>query len=728
MTPRLSRAASVAGLLVAALVLDADACGPFFPNRLLTDADRELTSVPVGIFADEVARILPAVPGGPSAVVATSRVDVFAVDLRIDQTEAADLADLQEALGASRWPAFVERRVLDRYRPVRAALSSRARDAGKGSDTLSPAAACETNRPGATEPPSIPSGLPWEFAEYARGALRLRAGDVAGARKAWARLLNAPAARRPYRSTWAAYMLARTTPDTDRDAALAAYRRVRSLAAEGFRDTLGLAAASLGWEARVELRSGEMRRAIQLYAEHAATGDPTALVSLSQSAALALNRSAAELSGLVRDPLCRGVMAALIVASGPSPWDDADRGAERGIRFLNAVEAAGMTDVGGADRLAWVAYRAGRFEEAERWLSRAAPDGELVRWLRAKLLLRRGLVNEAAAELHALVSRTPAAPPIPEPSELDLGLIWDGMPLDLRTEPAGRRVRGELGVLCLGRQQFSEALDLLLRGGYWDDAAYVAERVMPTGDLRAYVDASWPEGLSESGPKRTLADEGPAVAHSDAIRLRHLLGRRMVREGLGVAARPYFPAGLRESLGSYLISLAAGSDATRPAGERATALFRAARLARYDGLELMGTELEPDWYIHGGALQQSGISTTRAGADRSRLAPTSSDELKAIADTAPAPNTRFHYRYVAAQLAWSAAGLMPDQSPATALTLWEAGGWLQNRDPQASDRFYKALVRRCGHTPLGVLAERLRWFPTAKQAAEAGILPATDDR
>jgi hypothetical protein len=55
--------------------------------------------------------------------------------------------------------------------------------------------------------------------------------------------------------------------------------------------------------------------------------------------------------------------------------------------------------------------------------------------------------------------------------------------------------------------------------------------------------------------------------------------------------------------------------------------------------------------------------------------------------------------------------------------LCEAGGWLQNRDPRAADRFYKALVRRCGRTPLGALADRLRWFPTAVQEAKAEIPP-----
>ena len=54
---------------------------------------------------------------------------------------------------------------------------------------------------------------------------------------------------------------------------------------------------------------------------------------------------------------------------------------------------------------------------------------------------------------------------------------------------------------------------------------------------------------------------------------------------------------------------------------------------------------------------------------------------------------------------------MPDNSDDTARALIEAGSWLKARDPKAADRFYKALVRRCGTTDLGRRADQLRWFP-----------------
>ena len=87
------------------------------------------------------------------------------------------------------------------------------------------------------------------------------------------------------------------------------------------------------------------------------------------------------------------------------------------------------------------------------------------------------------------------------------------------------------------------------------------------------------------------------------------------------------------------------------------------------------------------------------------------DERDRAARNAPQVQERFHYRYLAANLAWEGAKLLPDDSEETARVLCLAGTWLKNRDQRAADRFYKALVRRCRKTALGAEADRLRWFP-----------------
>jgi len=77
----------------------------------------------------------------------------------------------------------------------------------------------------------------------------------------------------------------------------------------------------------------------------------------------------------------------------------------------------------------------------------------------------------------------------------------------------------------------------------------------------------------------------------------------------------------------------------------------------------------------------------------------------------PDPEERFHYRYLAASLAWEAAKLLPDNSDETARVLCIAGSWLKRRDPETAELFYKALVRRCRKTAIGRQADRMRWFP-----------------
>jgi LysM repeat protein len=47
----------------------------------------------------------------------------------------------------------------------------------------------------------------------------------------------------------------------------------------------------------------------------------------------------------------------------------------------------------------------------------------------------------------------------------------------------------------------------------------------------------------------------------------------------------------------------------------------------------------------------------------------------------------------------------------TARLLCVAGSWLKYRDPEAADRYYKALVLRCRKTAIGAKADQMRWFP-----------------
>jgi hypothetical protein len=281
------------------------------------------------------------------------------------------------------------------------------------------------------------------------------------------------------------------------------------------------------------------------------------------------------------------------------------------------------------------------------------------------------------------------------------------------TIPVGRQAFGELGVLRLARREYTEALDALLRSGYWMDAAYVAERVLTTDELKNYVDRNWPAAKSisaEAEKVHRFDDDGQTENVREEIRF--LLARRLARENNFAAARNYFSENLRTNFDVFTTAWRLGTNQNFASALRAKNLFAAAVKARTNGMELFGTELEPDWAIYGGDYEAGFTWMNRAtNLFAAKINVAGTNEIERAASRRVVPEERFHYRYRAAELAWQAAQLMPDNSDETARVLCTAGTWLKNRDPQAADKFYKALVRRCRHTALGHQADLIRWFP-----------------
>jgi hypothetical protein len=144
-------------------------------------------------------------------------------------------------------------------------------------------------------------------------------------------------------------------------------------------------------------------------------------------------------------------------------------------------------------------------------------------------------------------------------------------------------------------------------------------------------------------------------------------------------------------------------------------------------MELMGTEVEPDGFLWGGEFAVEDVATARLrgryipeteqGLDPAKastkplIIPASTSEKSALKLTFPKPNQRFHYRFRAADYAWDAAKLMPDNQEETARVLVTAASWIKDRDDKAANRFYEALVIRCANTDLGRAAKKRRWLP-----------------
>jgi hypothetical protein len=694
--PRLESVLAAAVAVLVHLAALAWACGPFFPAWLLGRDERVLES-PVGLFDKEVERVLPRQAPPFRAV--------LAAESPFRQTATVDRDDLEKALTAAG--------VSTRQRTDLLAAHERLREAILWAVDPEPE---QTMREEGTAPPppplpalAVPEGLPGEFRDYLRGAVAHHQRRPDEARGHWMKLLERPAGERRFRSTWAAFMLGKSSLEQDPGGAVRWFERTRELAGEGFADNLGLAAASLGWQARAELNRGNHARALELYAEQARAGDPTALNSLRFASAKALNAGSETLRKVALDADARRLVTAYVVSPRGRPDFEIGASYPEARTWLEAIRAAGIRDVEGADRLAWAAYLGGDFEAAGQWAERAPEGSPLALWVRAKLLLRAGKLAEA----ERLLAETTRAITEADLSQDDAyyRAYEDWPPL-----ATGSRAHGEEGAVRLARQDYVPALAALLRSGYWLDAAYVAERVLTLEELRAHVDKNWPADLAARYQPGEYPEPyaGGLVEPPEerlAYDLRYLLGRRLARAGRYQEARPYLPETLRPKLDELAAASASGTEARRAAAERAQALFRAACVMRQQGMELLGTEIEPDWSVFQGSYDPEFITAERETREGRSVIPESPDEKQRERRHRVSPWKRFHYRYRAAALAREAAALLPDGSPEKARFLAVAGSWLKGRDPEAARPLYDELVRCCPETGLGRQAVERRWFP-----------------
>jgi len=173
--------------------------------------------------------------------------------------------------------------------------------------------------------------------------------------------------------------------------------------------------------------------------------------------------------------------------------------------------------------------------------------------------------------------------------------------------------------------------------------------------------------------------------------------------------------------------------------ERAMNYYEAALIMRKYGMELVGTELDPDWFVFNGQfayddtaeqrfgimneerqkyykdwydekIEQAKIKRKEIEKERNFFAG-SKDEEERVLSSLPKPAKRFHYRYKASDLMWKAAMLLPDNNELKSKALCIGGSYIKIKDPETADKFYKTLVKTCAQTKLGKEAANLHWFP-----------------
>ena len=687
-----------AGFLLGAALLcgqNLKACGPFFPDTILDADTPSVLAAPSVAFSSELA--LLAAGREPSILRSVSQGVSGTLPSEQQELRGFLLAKGVEAgLCVKLVAAYTELRSRDGLRfgsPEQEPSQSTEASAESGLESreVPPSSKPVVSTSGLADLEKaiegLPAEIPPEFGQYLRGALAWKAGDVEQATQDWLKLLSYPEGERRHRSVWAAYMLGRCAQakmrllkgvDAEAPAQEATrwFTQARALAAQGLPDVAGLAAESLGWEGQLALSRGDFARALDLYFQQYLAHDETAFQSLRMTAARALKAKPEQLERLASDPLCRRLMSAFVLSRArESTYDDFPPEGEWAAQSKAWCLALGKLPVGPlpeADHLAWIAYEAGDGVCARNWLVHATSSSPVTWWLHAKIELRE-TGNRRAAETFY---REALARPGLDETQL-------------------RRLQAELGRLCLANDEFEAALEAWLAAGDWEAAAYVAESVMSTKALQTFVDAR----TAESKPGQELLGS-----------LRYLLARRLGRETSAEALR-YFVPEQADFYRVYLAHLRQAHDVKQAALARGRAFMAAARIARHQGMELFGTELAPDAFIHGGSYDISPRRREYGYNSKDPLGPSQLEQELVEKHPLPQQGRRYHYRYRAADLAWLGASLLPNDSEETAGMLCEAGSWLKNRDPAAADLFYKALVVRCPSTRLGAEAEALHWFP-----------------
>lgn len=686
------------------------ACGPFFPNNLLDGGDDAVLVAPTANFKRELERMK------------LVESKLLAVSGSSDQTSSSEITDLAVALRKSKASDDKIYEITGAHKREREHLKEYLDEFEKWQNggEWDWANDASTRKPPTTLAPKFPTmksveGLPGEFDDYFEGAIAWHnplVFDKSIARESWEHLLARPASERKYKSTWAAFMLGRFWETNDTDKALGYFRQTRDLAKRGFADSLGLAAASLGLEARIYLRQTNYQRAIDLYLEQLATGDDTAANSLRFVARSVSSMEPEKLRELALNPRSQKIITAHFISHRVGGWNGGDAektDRERILVWLEAVEAAGIKDVESAEKFALAAYQANDMKSAQRWIDRAR-NSPTAQWLQAKLFLRAGKVGQAAS----LLAKVSHAFPM-EISETNTSPNLAGnlsIESDYEDISAGKQALGELGVLRLARHEYVQSLDALLRADFWMDAAYVAERVLTPDELKTYVDRFWPLVSEEQAAEERKISRGNGRFGSNDQResIRYLLARRLTRIIRGNEAREYYPIQWQPQFDLLCQNLTDGWNENLPNEQRAKALLAAAIITRTNGMELIGTEVEPDWAIHGGQYEY-GVTANERTNKSFKILPASAEELRRDSAHDADPEERFHYCYQAAFLGLVAAKLLPNNSEETARILCTCGSWLKMRDPETADLFYKTLVRRCRKTAIGEQADRMRWFP-----------------
>ncbi len=650
------------------------ACGPDFPMRLLDNRGQTMSELPEGNFNFELSRLGNTIAGLKNVTAATYNPN----ESYAESTETVEQREKAEQVG---------------LKPEQQALVKQLRG-------LTDARQVEAQG----------ASLPAEIRLYVAGAVAFATGNHQLAVEYFDRLLALPTDQRSLRSTWAAYSLGRAwfaisteanngveTLEKSREA----FRQTRQLSIDGFSDPLELGVASLGEEARILRTTGDWAGAIELYEAQNLHGSAVGNTSLKQLMNELAELPEGELARLLEHkPVQQLVTASLLSRQGWS-FGDEPPNEKKLVKLLKNSTRGSLEN---ADRLAAVNYQQGDYASAKAFLE-SAGDGGLAWWLRAKLALRDGDKNAAAA------AYAKAAQAFPQTEDWGYRRTTDWA---YETVQPKCRVEGESAILALQRGEYLQAFVQLFRSNdvYWFDAAAVAERVLTVDELKQYVDETVPAPAVLSQEERDSY-----VPLSVAAKLRNLLGRRLLREGHYEAAISYFDNPDLQHKARLYAEQRLKADAAWWPTRRASALYNAAWTAREWGMDILGYEVAPDYAVFGGGFS---LENTEL-----KVGPLVSEaEVQRQKISEAQPDQRFHYRFVATALASRAADNLPHTSQAFAAVLCNAAGFNSSLEEQSA--LYQRYVKEGPYVPWAVDFGNQCPYPDFENADKRYVTQVTD--
>lgn len=702
-------------------------CGPFFPDTILDNPQAALAVPRVSYLYD-----LHKLAGTSSKQTAPTSPSGSAF---LDQIplEVAELKTLWQSEGLEEQE--IERRA-SHYTEVRTTLLKPLTDVTMRD--------FPTHPDGRIDLPARPLGkeFPVEVADYVEAARLHAAGQTEEARGLWKAILDRPVEQKKLRSLWTAWMLAKTS--LGEEECMEWYARVEEEAKLGGTDILNLRAAAKSWRAP---RLKDPVDSIRMLYESFAAGRESAAIDLRRkSGSLLTSKDPELLARAAADPTVRMLLNIDLHASLDSWGSFTYRGVNQQEgdstdtfdAWFAALEKHPEAATESAARIAWSYYSSGRYEDSRRWLGLAKGDDALTHWLRAKFALRDGDTDGSAKHLAEAI-RLRSADGDWHPANHYSETRWHEDAEELKSLSDGRLL-AERGVVSLAQGEYVAALDQLRKAGYWEDAAYVAENVLSTDALLAYVRKSAPEWKHEPGDEVAPGERNYGRGSDPDNRLRWVLSRRLNREKRYSEAREFIPPDLLTTFDRY-VKIDKARHSGRFSGEKQAAMiWEQARMHRHYGAELFSTEAGPD----GGAYdwnfpignptharsRKDGWTFDEGDDGWGKIVSSDKPEHRAIPAVNPDEmvrarryalknRNRFHYRYDAADLAWEAGKSLPSNHPLLASLYGTAGYWLAASDPDAADRFYQAIVRRCAKTPEGRSAEEIRWFPPGLATLES---------